>query len=131
MNKWTNYKIFLDFLVLLHKNAIATKGTWKSSTSSAWDKEIEKYVSQPKHLSNTWAQSTVYVEVKVLATPLMQNQKSCMRGANKADIKNKRFDKSALTQHTFDLNHRMDWDNSKVLEFESIITHADLSNPFT
>jgi len=37
----------------------------------------------------------------------------------KVDIKNKRFDKSALTQHTFDLNHRMDWDNSKVLEFES------------
>jgi len=23
-----------------------------------------------------------------------------------------------VTQHTFDLNHRMDWDNSKVLEFE-------------
>jgi len=38
---------------------------------------------------------------------------------HKADIKNKRFDKSALTQHTFDLNHRMDWANSKVLEFES------------
>ena len=38
---------------------------------------------------------------------------------HKADIKNKRFDKSALTQHTFDLNHRIDWANSKVLEFES------------
>jgi len=37
---------------------------------------------------------------------------------HKADIKNKRFDKSALTRHTFDLNHRMDWDNSKLLEFE-------------
>ena len=38
---------------------------------------------------------------------------------HEADIKNKRFDKSPLTQHTLDLNHRMDWDNSKVLEFES------------
>jgi len=38
---------------------------------------------------------------------------------HKTDIKNKRFDKIALTQHTFDLNHRMDWANSKVLEFES------------
>jgi len=38
---------------------------------------------------------------------------------HKADIKNKRFDKSAFTLHTFDLNHRIDWDNSKVLEFES------------
>jgi len=27
--------------------------------------------------------------------------------------------KSALTQHTFDLNHRIDWANSKVMEFES------------
>jgi len=32
--------------------------------------------------------------------------------------KNKRFNKSA-SQHTHKLNHRMDWDNSKVLDLES------------
>ena len=35
-----------------------------------------------------------------------------------ADVKNKQFEKSASTQHTFDLNHWIDWDNSKVLCFE-------------
>jgi len=33
----------------------------------------------------------------------------------KADVKNKRFD----------LNHRMDWDNSKVLDFESKSFHIN------
>jgi len=33
--------------------------------------------------------------------------------------KNKRFVKSVLTQHTFDLDHRMDWQNAKVLDFET------------
>jgi len=36
-----------------------------------------------------------------------------------ADVKNKRFDKGALTQHAFDQSHRMVWDDSKVLDFES------------
>jgi len=49
---------------------------------------------------------------------------------HKADIKNKRFDKSSLMQHTIDLNHRMDWDNSKVLEFESNYYTCRFIEPF-
>jgi len=32
-------------------------------------------------------------------------------------VKIKRFDRSALTQHTFDLDHRMDWENAEELDF--------------
>jgi len=35
-----------------------------------------------------------------------------------ADVKHKRFDKRALTRPVFDLGHSMDWQQSKVLEFE-------------
>ena len=35
-----------------------------------------------------------------------------------ADDKDRRFDKSALTRHVFDLGHSMDWQQLKVLEFE-------------
>ena len=42
-----------------------------------------------------------------------------MKAVKNKNVKNIRFDKSALTQHSFDLNHRMDWDNSKVFDFES------------
>jgi len=37
-----------------------------------------------------------------------------------ADVKHRRFDKSASKRHVFDLGHSlsMDWQQSKVLEFE-------------
>jgi len=35
-----------------------------------------------------------------------------------ADVKHKRFDKSALTRHVFDSGHSMNWQQSKVLYFE-------------
>jgi len=35
-----------------------------------------------------------------------------------ADVKYRRFDRSALTRHIFDLGHSMDWQQSQVLEFE-------------
>ena len=47
--------------------------------------------------------------------------KRCFESRQKehiADVKHKRFDKSALTRHVFDLGHSMDWQQSKVLEFE-------------
>jgi len=47
--------------------------------------------------------------------------KQCFETKHKehiADVKHKRFDKSALTRHVFDLGHSTDWQLSKVLEFE-------------
>ena len=35
-----------------------------------------------------------------------------------ADIRHLRFDKSAPTQHVFDIKHSMDWTNAKILDFE-------------
>jgi len=41
-----------------------------------------------------------------------------------ADVKHKRFDKSALTQHVFNLGHSMDWQQSKVWNLNVIIINA-------
>jgi len=35
-----------------------------------------------------------------------------------ADVKHRPFDRSSLTRHVFDSGHYMDWQQSKVLEFE-------------
>ena len=35
-----------------------------------------------------------------------------------ADVKHRRFDRSASTRHVFDSGHSMDWQQLKVLEFE-------------
>jgi len=35
-----------------------------------------------------------------------------------ADVKQRRFDRSALGRHVFDLGHSLDWQQSKVLQFE-------------
>ena len=35
-----------------------------------------------------------------------------------ADVKYRRFDRSALTRYVFDLGHSIDWQHLKVLEFE-------------
>jgi len=35
-----------------------------------------------------------------------------------AGVKHRRFDRSALTRHVFDLGHTIDWQDSKVLKFK-------------
>jgi len=45
--------------------------------------------------------------------------KRCVETRHKeqmADVKHRRFDKSALTRHVFNLGHSMDWQQLKVFE---------------
>ena len=54
-------------------------------------------------------------------TPVIGETKTFLETRHKehmAEVKHRRFDRSALTRHVFDLDHSLDWQQSKVLEFD-------------
>jgi len=101
-------------LIQLSSSGLKNEMPWHASTDV-----IECVRSRWRRADKNSGGGERWLKDKTVKTTETKRSLETRQKEHKTDIKNKRFDKSALTQHTFDLNHRMDWANSKVLEFES------------